>query len=207
VKARHTITEKTSISKGKRREQEILQTAADVFFRKGFHATSLEDIAKVIGIRKSSLYYYVQTKDELLFRIVQRGLQSMTDQLQVICRGEGPPSEKLRKSVENHITAYDTQYSTLGVNLREERSIASQYRKDYLAIRDTYEALFRGLISEGVATGAFRTCDPATMTRAILGMVNWLAIWYHPGGPLTASSLSSQFTEFILKGLQKANTD
>lgn len=193
------------MSKGERREQEILQIAADVFFKKGFHATTLEDIAKIIGIRKSSLYYYVKTKDELLFRVVQQGLQSMTDQLQVICRNEGPSAEKLRKAIENHITAYDTQYSALGVNLREERSIASQYREDYLAIRDTYEALFRGLISEGVATGEFRTCDPATITRAILGMVNWLAIWYHPGGLLTASSLSSQFTEFILKGLHKAN--
>lgn len=207
MKAKHPMTEKTSISKGERREQEILQTAADVFFRKGFHATSLEDIARVIGIRKSSLYYYFQTKDELLFRIVQQGLQSMTDQLRVICQSECPPAEKLRKAVENHINAYDTQYSALCVNLREERSIAPQYRKDYMAIRDTYEALFRGVISEGVATGVFRTCDPAIMTRAILGMVNWLAIWYHPGGRLTASSLSSQFTEFILKGLQKANTE
>ena len=194
---------KPSISKGERREQEILQAAADMFFQKGFHVTSLEDIARVVGIRKSGLYYYAQTKDELLLRVVEMGLRPMIDELQAICGSAHPPAEKLRRAIENHVLAMDSRWSTMGVILREDRSVAPPYRESYLALRDTYEALFRGLIREGVESGAFRPCDPVTITRAILGMCSWLAVWYRPGGGLSAASLSSQFTELILKGLER----
>ena len=196
------IKERQSTSKGERREQEILLAAADMFCHKGFHATSLEDIAQAVGIRKSSLYYYAQTKDELLFRVVEMGLRPMIDELQAVCSSAHPPAEKLRRAIDVHVLNIDSQRSTMGVILREDRSVAPQHRESYIALRDAYEVLLRGLIREGVASGAFRACDPVTITRAILGMCSWLTVWYRPGGGLSAAELSSQFSELILKGLE-----
>lgn len=198
------MTEKSSISKskGERRELEILEAAADMFFKKGFHATSLEDIANVVGIRKSSLYYYAKAKDELLFRICKQGMQSITEKLQDICRSEDTPTEKVRRAVENHFIALDTYFNIMGVMLREDRCIAPQYREDYIAMRDAYEKLFRGLIYEGISKGVFHPCDLENITRAILGMVSWLVVWYRSGGRLPAACISNQFVEFILKGLE-----
>jgi AcrR family transcriptional regulator len=193
---------KPSKSKGERREEEILQAAADLFFEKGFHATSLEDIAGVVGIRKSGLYYYARTKDELLFRVVQQGLQSLIDELQIICSAEDEAGNKLRRAIDNHARAIGSQRSTMGVILREDRSVAPQYREDYLVLRDKYETLFRSLVREGMDASVFRPCDPAVVTRAILGMCSWLTIWYRPGGPLSAARIGQQFAELVFKGLE-----
>ena len=193
-----------STTKGERREQEILQAAADLFFEKGFHATSLEDIAKVVGIRKSGLYYYSQTKDDLLLKVLEQGMQIMLDDLQAICDSTGQPALKLRRAVENHVLKIHTHRSTMGVILREDRSVVPELRGSYLALRDRYEALFRGLVSEGVDAGVFRICDTAVVTRAILGMCGWLAVWYRPGGRLTPESIVGQFMELILRGLEQA---
>jgi len=195
-----------SMTKGERREQEILRAAADLFFEKGFHATSLEDIAKVVGIRKSGLYYYSQTKDDLLFRVLQEGMQIMLDELQAICSSGDDPVEKLRRAVENHVRKIDTHSSTMGVILREDRSVSPERRESYLAMRDAYEELFRGVVREGVAAGVFRRCDPVLVTRAILGMCGWLAVWYRPGGRLTPASITAAFIELILRGLERRNT-
>lgn len=195
-----------STMKGERREQEILNTAADLFFEKGFHATTLEDIARVVGIRKSGLYYYAQTKDDLLFRVLEQGMQIMFDELQAICASEDQPVEKLRRAVENHVLKSDTHRSSLGVILREDRSVAPQLRESYLALRDRYEALFRGLVRQGVDAGVFRACDTSVVTRAILGMCGWLSVWYRPGGCLSPASIAAEFMELILRGLERADT-
>jgi AcrR family transcriptional regulator len=196
-----------STIKGERREQEILQAAADLFFEKGFHATSLEDIAQIVGIRKSGLYHYSQTKDELLFDVLQQGMQILLDELQTICGSKDGSTEKLRRAVENHVRKIDTHRSVMGVILREDRSVSPQRRESYLAMRDAYEGLFRGLVREGVEAGVFRECNPATTTRAILGMCSWLAVWYRPGGPLSPESIAREFMELILKGLEKTGAD
>jgi AcrR family transcriptional regulator len=193
-----------STIKGERREQEILQAAADLFFEKGFHATSLEDIAKVVGIRKSGLYHYSRTKDDLLFDVLQQGMQIMLDELQTICGSKDRPTEKLRRAVENHVLKIATHRSMMGVILREDRAVSPQKRESYLAMRDAYEGLFRGLVREGVEAGVFRRCNLAITTRAILGMCGWLAVWYRPGGALSPESIAREFMELILKGLERA---
>jgi AcrR family transcriptional regulator len=193
--------------KGERREQEILQRAADLFFRKGFHATSLEDIAREVGIRKGGLYYYAQTKDDLLFRVVEQGLRSMIEELEAICRSGAGPAEKLKRAIENHVRSMETRWSTLGVLLREDRAVAPQHRDGYVALRDAYEILFRGVIREGVEAGVFRPCDPAMVTRAILGMGCWMAVWYRPGGGQSAANIGSQFCDLVFRGLALSGAD
>lgn len=197
------MTAEPATTKGERREQEILHAAADLFFEKGFHATTLEDIAKVVGIRKSGLYYYSQTKDEFLFRVLQEGMQVMLDELQAVCASGDEPKERLRRAVENHVQKIHTHWSMMGVILREERSVSARRRGDYVAMRDAYEGMFRGMIREGVETGAFRRCDPALVTRAILGMCGWLAVWYRPGGRLAPEAITDQFMDLILAGLDQ----
>jgi hypothetical protein len=99
----------------------------------------------------------------------------------------------------------DTRWSTLGVLLREDRAVASPNRESYLVLRDEYEPLFRGLVREGVSAGVFRTCDPVMMTRAILGMGCWMAVWYRPGGGQAAASIGRQFADLVCHGLVRAD--
>jgi len=134
-------------------------------------------------------------------------MQLIIEELQSICGTDTGPAEKLRRAVENHIQAMDKRWNLMGIVTQEQRAVASQHRAAYIAMRHTYEGLLRTIISEGIDCGAFRQCDSVAVTRAILGMCNWLAIWYRPGGRLSPVELAAEFTGLILGGLANGDLD
>lgn len=184
------------------RRDELLQTAARLFCHKGYHATTMKDIAAELEILPGSLYHHITSKQSLLVEIMQRGIQALLDYVEPVVAGDDPPPTKLAKLIEFHVKAITTHPHVLTVFLHELKSLPSERRAEQLALRNRYEHLLTRIIEEGQASGAFRAqMNPRMATFAILGMLNWLYAWYRPDGPLTPAQIADEYVALGLQGV------
>ena len=186
------------------REEEILRQAAKVFKEKGYHGASVQDIADAVGMQKGSLYYHIESKEDLLFRVMDRGMGTVLAPLEEVARLNESPVAKLRLAVENHVRLLTQNLDALTVVLQDHKAVLSARRQPYLARRKRFEELLRQIIAEGVASGAFRPVDVRLATLAILGMCNWLVIWYQPGRHMSPDEIAAGFADLALHSLLAA---
>ncbi|HDD53231.1 MAG TPA: TetR/AcrR family transcriptional regulator [Thermosulfidibacter takaii] len=123
----------------KNREEELLNTAAKLFKMKGYDATSTSDIAAALGIRKSSLYHYISTKSDLLYKISKDTLEELLQGALEIKKQDLPSQEKLLKLVENHIRLLTRDLDRYATMLRELDSLEEEKRRELVGLRDGYE--------------------------------------------------------------------
>lgn len=182
------------------RWNDVVDAAAKVFQEKGFAAASLEDIAVEVGMRKGSLYHYINSKEDLLFAVVSEPAARILDELQRVSALDLPPSEKLRQAALTHATVLDETFVYASVYLRE---IAGNQRFVEWAARDRdYRLLLTSIVRQGVARGDFApNINAGTTTLAFIGALNWMTHWYRPGGPLPASVIADQICSTFLNGL------
>ena len=180
---------------------DILEAAVIIFSQKGFHATSMQDIAQAVNLRKASLYHHVSSKQEILVDLLDQALDILIDQIQDVLDLPLPPEKKLRMAVHRYLSTLFLHRSRASVLLMEHRSLEPELRSRHLPRRDKFEVLWRNLIIEGKSQGVFICRDPALATRAILGMLNWTITWYKPAGSLSADQISDDIADLILNGL------
>jgi len=186
----------------------ILTEAARLFCEKGYHATSMEDLAAAVGIKKGSLYYYIESKERLLFEIAElipprfiANVMALLEDTQLTAE------QKLRTAIERHLELLETEAGLAWsrVFLLEYRALPSEHRGRLLEQRRQYENVFRRLIADGVERGEFTQVDVAMVTRAILGMCNWAIEWYSTTGKLSSKEIAASFSDLILKGLLRSS--
>ncbi|MGH7821184.1 MAG: TetR/AcrR family transcriptional regulator [Candidatus Binatia bacterium] len=189
--------------KSDQRWEHILAGAARVFRRLGYANATLEDVACEVGIDRSTLYYYVATKAELLVAVLEEPIRGMTRDLRAIQELDLPPAEKIRTAIQQHMKALADNYPELFVFLAENLHLLPI--GDERAIGENAQAygdLMRAMIEEGVAAGEFRSdLDPKLAMLGIIGMCNWSHRWYRSEGPLSLAEIGRQFTDLALGGL------
>lgn len=183
------------------RRDQLLSRAAMLFRQKGYHATTMKDIAAELEILPGSLYHHIESKEVLLVEIMQRGIEVLLESARPVAASTLPPSKKLRRILATHVHAITGHPDVLAVFLHEYKSVPMGRLAPLRALRDEYELLWRTLIEEGVAQGEFRPLDPRMVTFALLGMLNWLYAWYRPGGPLTPDQIAETYLQLIWEGL------
>ena len=181
--------------------ENILEAAAQIFSEKGFHAASMQDIARAVNLQKASLYHHVSSKQEILLDLLDRALDILIDRIGEVTSLSIPPEEKLPQAMQVYLETLTSQRGLSAVLLFEHRSLDDELKSRHLPRRDRFEGLWRALIQEGIATGAFSCDDPAQATRALLGVMNWTITWYSNDGPLTAEEISEQYASLLLNGL------
>ena len=184
--------------------EDILAVAAQIFRRKGFHATSMQDIARAVHLQKASLYHHVSSKQEILLALLDRALDLLIASMQEVVQQPLSPEEKLRRAIETYTTALAEHRDLAAVLLLEFRFLDPDLRARHIRRRDEFERLWREVVKEGQEAGVFHMDDVALAVRAILGMVNWLVMWYRPHGPLPTQVIAHQFAELALEGLRHA---
>lgn len=182
------------------RRQEILDAAVKAFAEGGYHGTSMEDIADMVGVRKRALYHYFSSKDELLFVTLKQPTEIMIERLEKIAASSDRPTEKLRQAFYLHIATMVEHLDELRVLLSETKYLQARRKKQIVALRDRYESLFRKIIREGVDSGALRALDIKLMTFSIMGIGNWINQWYKPGG-MSPEELAGRFWDMICRGI------
>jgi AcrR family transcriptional regulator len=181
--------------------QEILEAAVQIFSRKGFHATSMQDIAEAVNLQKASLYHHISSKQEILVEVLDQALDLLIDNMQEVMKCELPPDQKLRLAMQAYLKTLIDHRELAAVLLLEYRSLENEYRARHIPRRDRFEQLWRELIQDGLEAKVFHCTEPALTSRALLGVMNWTITWYHPDGSLTAEMISEHFADLFLCGL------
>jgi len=187
------------------RREEILRAAQELFHRQGYANTSLDDIARAVGIKREGLYYYFENRTQILITIIKPlGLQ-LRDAVKAILDSDDTPEGKIRRAVENHLMRFENRFAESKITLRDDYFAENE---DVLAemgpIWDEYEDHWAAIIEEGQAAGVF---DPKLDARlaflGILGQCNWVARWYEPGKSIPVPDLIDMYNSMIVRGLKK----
>jgi TetR/AcrR family transcriptional regulator len=183
------------------RRREILHAAARVFRRRGISAAGMREIADEAGLSPGNLYYYFDSKDELLLFCQERTLEHMLAAVDAARAAGQSSAEQLRAILRAHVHALLDELEGATAHL-EIDALPDALRAPMIRKRDRYERAVRALVTQGVARGEFAQCDAALVTRAMLGAVNWTARWFRPDGAQSADEVAENISEYLVKGLQ-----
>jgi AcrR family transcriptional regulator len=190
------------------RRDRILQEAARCFNRQGYRGTTIDDIARRLGVSTAALYYYFKSKEELLFACHRMSMEIGMECLRRAEAAGGTPAERLRDALEDYIQ-HITDDLHGGVAMIEEGALSRARYRQVVKLRDEYEREIRRIIEEGVETNVFDDCDAAAVGFAILGAVNWIPKLYRPKGRRSGKEIARIFSAYLVRGLlkQPAATD
>jgi AcrR family transcriptional regulator len=180
----------------------ILRAAAGVFRERGFDHTGMRDIARAADLSPGNLYYYFSSKAELLYFCQDHSVGRMTEALRRLRREAPSPADRLGRLVTEHLTCMLDELDGAAAHT-EVDSLPEPLRRRIVLRRDRYERGVRRLVADGVRSGAFVRCDPALVTRALLGALNWTARWYRPGGALSPAAVAREYSSYLIRGLLK----
>jgi AcrR family transcriptional regulator len=191
--------------------EEILRAAAEAFTTRGYAATSIDDIADRLQSTKGRVYHYFKTKGDIFLEVHRSAMERVINAAAPIATGEGTAAERLRRMVVTQARLLMTEYSLMRaaahhaeVSLVTEGRTTEKALLEVIELRDVFESLFRGVIAEGMATGEFERRNAGLMVKAVLGAVNWISLWYHPGATGEHGSvddIADEFGDFVLGGL------
>jgi TetR/AcrR family transcriptional regulator, cholesterol catabolism regulator len=187
--------------------QEILRTAARLFQQRGYDATSMNDVAAALKLSKGGLYHHFQSKDEILFEIMNHAMEMTQERVIGPVRGIDDPVERLRALIRLHIeVVLSPRDREITVMLHENHPLPPTLRKRINQRKKEYVHFVESLIAD-VQKEAQRTrpakgaVSPRAAAFALLGMINWIYQWYKPEGELQANNLIPQFTELLFGGI------
>ena len=182
------------------RRLELTRAAARLFAEKGYHGTSIGDLAEALGVQKGTLYSHIDSKAELLWEVANEGAQAFHAALDAL-PDEGPAVERIRAALRAHLRVVAEQLDIATVFTREWRYLAGEHRDAFVAERRRYEERFRALFREGRELGELRAdLDDATAARLALSAANWAYTWLRPG--VDTGSLADRFTALLLDGMR-----
>jgi TetR/AcrR family transcriptional regulator, cholesterol catabolism regulator len=185
------------------RRREISRIAARVFYEKSYEGASMQDIAEAVGLTKAGLYHHIGSKDELLFEIMNFGMDILQEEVVDKVKDIADPREKLTRTIAGHIDlivrARDLEITVI---LHENRSLRGTLRKKINARKRHYIEFLEEMIA-GVQkqAGGKPALPPNLAAFALLGMINWLYQWYRREGPVKQSELTRTYTDFFFRGL------
>ncbi len=186
--------------KRRRRRAAILHAALEAFREKGYHATTLDDIAARLGVRKTALYHYFPDKEAILYECHRKSTEEVLRILREARRRFDTAADQLRYIIREHVRVM-TETLDGSPGAFEVSSLSPEHQRKIVAGRDRYERGLRRIIQEGIERGEFRKVDPKTAVFAVLGSINWIARWYRPEGSLHAPELGAQFADHLVGGL------
>jgi AcrR family transcriptional regulator len=179
-------------------EKAFIDAATVLFAEKGYNGTSIQDLADRLGLTTASLYYYVDGKRDLLFRVLQSGVESFLAGLEEIVAEDIPAREKLRRAISSHIGFVLDKPSAVAVFLRERRFLPPEQRDEYAARVDRYDRMFTEIVKKAMDDGDVPGGDPMLLRVLGLGSINWIVEWYRPDGRLTRDELHQQLLNTVL---------
>jgi len=170
------------------RREEVLAAAAECFMRRGYEATSMDDVADMLGATKGRVYHHFRSKPELFFEVFRRAIFILIREAGVHETGPGTAADRLRRMSRAHILCMmETQAFqrnlTLGVDLYRFGETSEEHKatlEDLMNLRRSYEDAFRRTFAAGAADGSMKALDPSLAMRTLLGAINWVAVWYSP---------------------------
>ena len=184
------------------RERQILDAATRVFQERGYDAATIQMIADEVGILKGSLYYYIDTKEDLLYKIIHEVHRGLFEAMEEATR-EGDALERIEAFIEGHVRFIAENLPAIWVFLHDFRALDADRREEIVAARDAYNGRLRDLLAEGQAAGAIRAdLDLDLAVLGTFGMINWMYEWYRPGGRKGPDEIGRAFASLAFEGIR-----
>jgi AcrR family transcriptional regulator len=175
--------------------ERLLTAAAEVFAERGYHATTMRDLARASGMSLAGMYHYVSGKEEILY-LIQRGVfERVLAGAREAVAGAPEPEGKLHAFVRHHVGFFARHMSEMKVLSHEAESLTGDRDAAIRSVKRGYVDLLAATLA---AAGA---ADPRTAAYAVFGMMNWIHTWYRPGGRLPADRLADAFARIALHGV------
>ena len=183
--------------------QEILRSAARLFQQRGYDATSMNDVAASLKLSKGGLYHHFQSKDEILFEIMNHAMEITEERVLSPVRSIADPEARLRALIRLHIeVVLSPQDREITVMLHENHPLPPTLRRRINIRKKDYIHFVESVMADVQrARQARGTVSPRAAAFALLGMINWIYQWYKPEGSLQANNLVPQFTELVFGGI------
>ena len=178
----------------------VLSTAAQMFNERGFHATSLDDIAARLHVSKPTLYYYVKNKDEILLACVDKGLRMTLQGIEASRAAGGNAVDQLRACMQVYAGIVMQPFGMCLIRVGDEE-VPEPARGELRRMKSEIDLAFRRLVAQGVEEGSLAPCDPKMTAFVIAGALSWIGRWYQPEGARTPEEIAQQCIETLLGGV------
>lgn len=182
--------------------EDVVQAAGKLFAEKGYHGTSMRDLGRELGLLGSSLYSHIDTKQELLVEVVERGAALFQASAEQALAAEGTAADRLTRFVAGHVDVILDHLDEARTFLNEARSVEPYYRRRVVAARDRYESSLRDLLATGRTDGSFGSgMEPKLAGIFILSILNAVDRWFHEPGTIDRPALVDEIVGFATAGI------
>jgi len=179
----------------------VVQVAARAFAERGYHNTSLDDIAKALDVTKPTIYYYVTNKEQLLFQCFVTGLEPIRAALRAVKTSKQPARERLNTVLRQYAQAVASDFGWCMV-IAEHQDLSASMSDHIRALKVEIDQGVRRLLREGVKDGSVQPCDVKMTAFALAGALNWIAHWYRANQGMTAGQVADSFVTIFEEGLR-----
>lgn len=191
---------RTSNRRGAKTSDDIRSVALDLFYKRGFQATTLRDIAAKVGIQVGSLYNHIASKGELLFEIMETVMLDLLEDQRVVAQTPDVV-ERMRLLVYHHVKFHGERAEEVFVGNSELRSLSRAQRTRIVALRHEYEQMFQDELQDGIRQGKFLPVDVQITSYGIIAMTTWVSAWYSSRGRLSLEEIADIYTAMVLRGI------
>ncbi len=178
----------------------VLQTAAQLFNERGFHATSLDDIAERLNVSKPTVYYYVESKDQILLECVKIALDLMQAGIDEVRAAGGSAIDQLKACMRIYSSVVTQDFGMCVIRIGED-PLPDPLKRSCAASRPVSTGSFAGSSRKAWPRGSLAPCDPKMAAFMLAGALSWIGRWYRPDGDLTPDQIADQGIELLLNGV------
>ncbi|HHX90922.1 MAG TPA: TetR/AcrR family transcriptional regulator [Paracoccus sp.] len=182
------------------KREAVLRTAARFFNTRGFHATSLDDVASALNVTKPTIYHYFANKDEILFECTRRGLDAIIAASRRSAGQGGSAAERLRSMLSAYAIVMMDDYG-ICVARTQDHLLAEASRTQFRALKREIDTLIRRVVREGQEDGSLKVTDARIATFTAAQALNGLGNWYDPEGPESAAEIARRVVDTLMDGL------
>ena len=190
------------------KRERILEEAMKLIYRRGFTATTLDDIAAELGVTKPFIYTHFRSKVDLLAALCTPTIELSLEAVSRAARSSGTPTARLHRAILDFTRVVLSRQANIAIYFREEKHLSPEALAEINALRKKFDRVLSKLLAEGVATGEFEVKDANLAALAIGGMISWAYTWHRPGGRLALDELCERMAELTLQmaGVRKTVT-
>jgi AcrR family transcriptional regulator len=178
----------------------ITRICAELFAAKGYNAVGIAEISDAVGLGRGALYHHINSKEELLYRIVIKYIRELVTEGHQIVKNEIDPSRCVKKLSRHLIGTIAGQLFELTVCFREVNALTGERHRTVSKLHSEYQAIWSKVISDGVKEGTFRPLPPVAL-KGILGMYFHSFLWLKPSGLNRPDEVADIFTDLVLRGI------
>ncbi|HET9125085.1 MAG TPA: TetR/AcrR family transcriptional regulator [Solirubrobacteraceae bacterium] len=179
----------------------ILEAALELMEQRGYHATSMRDIAAAVDVRAAGIYHWYESKEAILVKLQDDFMHELTGEVEAAIERQSSPEARMAAAVSAHVRFHGLHTRAAFVTDSEIRALSAGNRKLLLDKRDAYQQRFVGLIEDGVSSGVFTVTEVRVAAFAILLQCTGVALWFNPRGRLTLDEVTDIHIELALGSL------